>query len=159
MLPALISYTDTPWALLPPGYHDADLAAVAYAYAYNPRRRTLFEGLLAGAKNLVDAGCSRLFLDGSFVTEKPLPGDYDACWDPQGVDATKLDPVFLDFSDQRSAQKKQFLGEYFPSSPDGLLVGRGFLDLFQIDPFSGRRKGLIVLSLRSDPMLQHEVRS
>jgi len=52
--------------------------------------------LVLGA--LTKAGCRRVYLDGSFVTSKPEPGDYDACWDIAGVDVEVPDSVFLDFS-------------------------------------------------------------
>ena len=46
-----------------------------------------------------------MYIDGSFVTVKREPGDYDACWDIDGVNAEALDLVFLDFSGRRAAQK------------------------------------------------------
>lgn len=81
-----------------------------------------------------------LYLDGSFVTSKQIPADFDACWDSAGVDPGLLDPVLLDFSGGRAAQKVKYRGELLPSSV--------FLDFFQIDKQSGRSKGIIVLDLR-----------
>ena len=39
------------------------------------------------------AGCSKVYIDGSFVTVKLEPGDYDACWDIDGVNVEALDSV------------------------------------------------------------------
>jgi len=95
---------------------------------------------------LLKAGCRKIFLDGSFVTEKTNPGDFDACWDCIGVDNAKLNPVFLDFSDGRKKQKKMYQGEFFPThlSADGILP---FLGFFQIDKDSGLAKGIICIKL------------
>ena len=101
------------------------------------------------------AGCQRLYLDGSFVTGKPKPGDYDVCWDPHGVDPRLMDPVFGDFSNKRAAQKAKYGGEFFPSSARVAEVGRTFLEFFQLDKFSGKQKGIILVSLAIDPMLKH----
>ena len=54
------------------------------------------DGLLAACRGLAAAGCTELLLDGSFVTEKPMPGDYDETWEIAGVDVDRVDPVFLD---------------------------------------------------------------
>jgi len=84
------------------------------------------------------------------VTVKNDPGDYDACWDFEGVDLESLDPVFLDFSNSRMAQKQKYLGEFFPAQmPEG-TTGRLFLDFFQTDKESGKRKGIVGLNLQEE---------
>jgi len=76
--------------------------------------------------------CRLVYLDGSFVTTKTHPGDFDACWDIQGVDQEALDPVFWDFSRGRAAQKRRFGGEFFPAQlPEG-ATGRAFAEFFQV---------------------------
>ena len=93
------------------------------------------------------AGCKAIFLDGSFITDKPEPGDFDVCWEPAGVDPAKLDPVFLDFANRRKRQKEKFGGEFFPSGTkaDGAST---FLDFFQTDKDTGNPKGIIKVQLR-----------
>jgi hypothetical protein len=44
------------------------------------------------------AGCGRAWIDGSFVTSKRHPGDIDACYDPIGVDRSRLHPALLDLA-------------------------------------------------------------
>jgi hypothetical protein len=85
-----------------------------------------------------------VFLDGSYVTDKPFPGDFDACWDPIGVDPTMLDPVLLDFANGRRRQKETFGGELFPSKPgpDGIMP---LVSFFTVDRETGRRKGVVRL--------------
>lgn len=152
MIPSLISIVGAPWDVLPPGQHTATLRAIEEAFATNDRRRKLFGGLIHAARSLKYAGCGRLFLDGSFVTAKPIPGDYDACWDPTGVDPKRLDPVFRDFNYQRYAQKKKFSGEFFPST----MMNRPtqpFLEFFQIEKFTGKKKGILLIELSNDEAL------
>src|SRR5258708_1406081 len=136
MIPDLVSVVGCPWDVLPPGIHTAILAEVERAFAINRRRQKLFEGLLVASASLRSAGCNRIFLDGSYVTGKPIPGDYDACWDPLGIDPKKLDPVFRDFSNQRQAQKQKFGGEFFPSTMLN-LPNQPFVVFFQIERFTG----------------------
>jgi hypothetical protein len=94
------------------------------------------------------AGCTQVYLDGSFVTSKLEPGDFDACWAIEGVDPDRPDPVFLDFSNSRARQKRRFLGEFFPAElPEG-ATGRTFLEFFQTDKETGDRKGILVIVLR-----------
>ena len=93
------------------------------------------------------AGCSIVYLDGSYITSKPSPLDFDVCWDPIGVDPTKLDPVLLDFSNKRNNQKLKYGGEFFPSSSkaDG---SHTFVDFFRMDKESGKEKGIIRIQLQ-----------
>ncbi len=150
MIPKLVSISGSPWDVLPPGVHPATLQEVELAFGYNQRRRVLLAGLIEGAAALAKAGCSTIFLDGSFVTAKPVPGDYDACWDPAGVVGSILDPVFGDFSDGRAHQKARFGGEYFPSSIVENGSGRTFLDFFQVEKHTGGRKGILTISVMTD---------
>ena len=41
----------------------------------------LATGLRATVENLSDAGCRTVYLDGSFVTSRTMPNDFDACWE------------------------------------------------------------------------------
>jgi hypothetical protein len=157
MIPALVTLPGSPWTVLPPGEHAASLEDVATAFATNSWRRELFDGLVVAAGKLRLAGCSIIYLDGSYVTGKPIPGDFDACWDPSGVDPTKLDPVFLEFANGRAAQKAAFKGEFFPSSMMCADVGQTFVDFFRLDRFTGKQKGIISIPLSADPLLSRKV--
>ena len=88
-----------------------------------------------------------VYVDGSFVTNKERPGDFDACWDVEGVDPERLDPVFLDFSDGRTAQKRRFGGEFFPAQLPKGVTGRTFLAFFQAERRTGRRKGIVAVRI------------
>lgn len=89
----------------------------------------------------------------SFVTRKKTPGDFDACWNIEGVDIDELDriePVLLTFDNGRAAQKAKFGGEFFPAQTPAEWTPpfRIFLDFFQTDKGTGNRKGIIELDLR-----------
>jgi len=89
-----------------------------------------------------------MYLDGSFVTEKPKPNDFDGCWDPTNVVADLLDPVLLDFSNGRAAQKEKYRGEMFIAS--GLNGGaEPFLEFFQKEKLTGQAKGILGIDLKS----------
>jgi len=131
--------------LLPKGIHRSDWREIVKRFGGNRQRRQLLRGLREALELLREAGCPRVYLDGSFVTNKESPDDVDVCWDIDGVDPMLLDSVFFDFADGRAAQKERFGGEFFPAQAPQRL--KTFLDFFQIDKESGRPKGIIELSL------------
>jgi hypothetical protein len=156
VIPPLTTLSGAPWPVLPPGIHFARLIEIRGRFATNPRRRELFAGLLEGLALLQRAGCGVAYLDGSFVSGKEYPGDFDACWDHAGVEGKGLDPVFLDFSDRRAAQKARFMGEFFP-----LSLGRDgatFLDFFQVEKATGGQKGIIGVRLTGEQLLIGQVK-
>jgi hypothetical protein len=130
---------------LPKGIHWSTLAEIEVRYALNDHRRRLMGGLRNGLLALVAAGCRKVYVDGSFVTNKEFPGDYDICWEVTGVRASELDRVFLDFTNKRAAQKAKFLGEFFPAYAKAELKSpyRTFLEFFQSDKDTGDAKGIV----------------
>ncbi len=104
-------------------------------------------GFRAALANLKDAGCRTVYLNGSFVTSKTHPNDYDAYWEEAGVDPTALDPVLLTFDVGRATQKAKYLGELFPASIIADAEGLSFLEFFQTDKETGRPKGIIAMDL------------
>jgi hypothetical protein len=147
MIPDFIDLgSPVPWPVLPPGIHDATLAEVSARFATTPHRAWLYGGFLRVVENLEAAGCRTVFLDGSFITAKPHPGDFDGCWNLTGVDPLKLDPVLLDFNNKRAAQKAKYLGEMFlvelPHDP-------GLLGFFQTEKFTDRPKGIVRITLNA----------
>jgi hypothetical protein len=116
VIPNLIDLINSPWKVLPQGIHNATLVEVEAMYATTPYRRELFNGLVLAAIALAASGCPSLYLDGSYVTGKPKPSDFDGCWDPAGVNPALLDPVLLDFSNKRQNQKNKYKGGALPFS-------------------------------------------
>ena len=136
---------------LPEGVHDATWDEIIDRFGTNERRRELLEGLRQALDSLRAAGCLRAYLDGSFVTTKEEPGDFDACWEAAGADPDQLDPVLLTFADRRAAQRARFGGELFPADWEADPHGTRFLDYFQQDNVTGERKGIVALDLEGLP--------
>jgi hypothetical protein len=133
--------------LLPPGIHQAGWPEFMQLFAFNPHRKWLTQGLARALQALRYAGSEIAYVDGSFVTVKQAPSDYDVCWSVRNVDVAKLDPVLLDFSCGRAAMKAKYLGDLFPAEFREGASGRTFLDFFQIDKQSGAAKGIVSIDL------------
>ena len=136
---------------LPPGIHQADWQEFVQRFGTTPYRLALIAGLKRALNALKRASCKMVYIDGSFVTTKQIPGDYDACYSVDGLDLQQLDPVLQDFSNGRAAQKNKYLGELFPAElPEG-ISGLTFLEFFQIDKETTELKGVVALDLRTLP--------
>jgi hypothetical protein len=133
---------------LPTGIHQASWLEVESKLAFNERRQELLQGMKRACEPLKMVGCQRIFIGGSFATNKEFPGDFDICWQDDTVDFLQLqnlDPVLLDFKNKRAAQKAKYGGELFPASigADGY---RTYLEFFQIDR-NGDAKGIVAIDL------------
>ena len=145
MLPAF----DPSTSYLPPGVHQASWCETTARFGTNSHRLRLLGGLLAALRILANAGCQAVVLDGSFISEKDLPEDYDACWYTNGVDPSLIDPVLLDPSNARAAMKSKYLGELFPASALA-TPSQAYIDFFMTDR-NGVPKGVVQINLRSLP--------
>jgi hypothetical protein len=148
MIPQFIKIDILPWQILPSGIHVTTMEEVKDRFANNMKRRMLFTGLEKGIAAFAKAGCSQIFLDGSYVTSKSDPNDYDVCWDEIGVQEEILDPIFFIFDNKREAQKNKYLGEYFPMNSPATSAGIKFIDFFQIEKHTGLPKGILNIKLR-----------
>ncbi len=133
---------------LPPGIHDFSWQDFCERFGYTAHRKSLLDGLASALKDLSFAGCKIVYIDGSFVTNKEVPGDYDLCWSIDSVVPEKLNPVFLNFSPPgRTKMKDQYKGDLFPAEiPEG-VCGKAFLDFFQTDKNTGEPKGIVSLEI------------
>lgn len=138
-----------PGGNLPPGIHWAIWGELHERFGTTPWRRQLLVGLRLAVENLRQAGCLTAYVDGSFVSSKSEPGDFDACWEEADVDLERLDPILLTFADGRSDQKAKYGGELFPASAIAGFEEGVFLDFFQTDKDTGARKGIVALDLRN----------
>ena len=139
--------------------HRLAICLRAYTTHYGARlgrasARTDTEAVLSAASCLrcriwSEPAASSVLLDGSFVTQKDLPEDYDGTWDTTGVDPYRLDPVLLDFSNARAAMKSKYLGELFPATATA-APGVLYRDFFMKDR-NGVPKGVVNIDLRSLP--------
>ena len=144
VIPELIDFGG-PWNLLPPGIHSASFSEIETVFAFNSHRSRLFEGFRRACIHLRHAGCRLLYLDGSFVSNKELPGDYDVCWVSNGIKIDLLDPVFTNYDDT-APQKAKYGGEFFVTLHQP-FAGTFFLEYFQKDKQTDKKKGILSVSL------------
>lgn len=132
---------------LPPGIHWATWEEINLRYGINDTRRKQLQGLKAAIDELKRCGCKTLLLDGSFVTNKEITGDYDALWLREGVNFSMLDPVIKDIKYPRTAQKNKYDRELISIFAAHFLLNRGLVDFFQKDR-DNNPKGIIAIDLR-----------
>ena len=130
---------------LPGGEHEATFQEIARVYgALNDRRKYLMDGLHQAALNLSLAGVKKIWVNGSFITNKAEPNDIDGCWEyTSSVDIEKLDPVFLN---SRQMMKDKYGLDFFISNYIELDSGLPFPKFFQVNR-NGQPKGIILLRL------------
>lgn len=136
---------------LPPGVHYATWTEIVTRYATSVRRRELLDGFLDALRSLKIAGCRTAYLDGSFVTSKNHPGDFDACWESSDVVPNRLDLELQDFSNKRTVQKARCGGELHPANWAADPDGTTYLEYFQRDPITKQPKGIITIDLTGLP--------
>ncbi|HEU4470715.1 MAG TPA: hypothetical protein VFR58_06520 [Flavisolibacter sp.] len=143
MIPNFIVIPGAPWPVLPPGIHNATIDEVRIRYATSPHRVHLYNGLIAGLDNIFGSGCVQIYLNGSFITAKPKPKDYEVAWDPRFVNPASLDSLFLEFWRGTVEQARKYGGEYFPSHIIEAKSAKKFIDFFQQEKHTGQPKGII----------------
>jgi hypothetical protein len=136
---------------LPEGIWKATIEEVRERFGKNPtRRRMQFEFLIDAIGILKAMGCTTLFLDGSYVAHKFLPGDFDALVlsaEGGGEAITKIKEKLIHVS-------KQYKGEIYCAEDlayDKYLKKTvTYLELFQTE-YENRseliRKGIIKIHL------------
>jgi hypothetical protein len=94
----LIPAFDPETGALPPGDHRATLDEIRRRLGFTPRRRWLLKGLRAAVEAFWAAGIEEIYVDGSFCTDKPDPGDIDGYWvEPDEAVYERIDPYWVDF--------------------------------------------------------------
>jgi Family of unknown function (DUF6932) len=133
---------------LPPGMHTATFSEVVERFGTNEHRRKLLAGMEEALVALKKAGCLAVYLDGSFVTTKERPGDYDCCWEPMYVNPELLDNILRDCSRAGIARQKfRYGGEFYPAPTIEKNSQRSFKSFFQTDAETGKQKGIVVIDI------------
>jgi hypothetical protein len=135
--------------ILPPGIHPTSWEEFVKRYGVNHKRKIQLNGLHKALEQFEQAGCTCIYIDGSFVTNKKNPGDFDALYELDEVNDQNIDSILLDSTlIGRDKQKKYYEGEFFPAytkaAPDGTI----YLNYFQKDKKTGDPKGIIKINLR-----------
>ena len=150
MIPQLLSQRGHSAHVLPKGLHYVTFREFRDGFATNAHRQWLFEGFRLACRDLRAAGCSKIFVGGSYVTSKEFPGDYDACWDPVGVSGT-LDPLIYD-ENFRIERREKYRGDLLIGDCDAGPSGANFRFLSK-DRVSGEERGMIGIKLRMVELL------
>lgn len=133
---------------LPPGVHFCEWEEFVDRFGTTDLRLRLMRGLQMAMQQLKAAGCRTIYINGSFVTSKSDPGDFDACWDWEDVDINYLRreaPKLLNFYD-RAGQKSKYKGEIFRADQPVGDYGLISLEFFQRDR-NLNAKGIIAIDL------------
>ncbi len=100
-------------------------------FSFSPKRKELLDGLEQVLEILREIENIRIYIDGSFVTSKLEPGDWDACFDclPSQIDVLKEKYPLFDIKEQ----KKLYGGElYFANTCTDAGRSVSFLNFFQL---------------------------
>lgn len=137
---------------LPEGIHTLSWKEFETSFGFSPKRKELLESLFQVINILKLCGCEAIYIDGSFVTSKLEPNDWDACFkgDIQSLKTLqKQEPclVLTDDNTLREKQKQKFKGElFYYSLYAGLNIS--YLDFFQrIKGVKAKKKGIIKINL------------
>jgi hypothetical protein len=133
---------------LPPGFHQATWQEIVEKYGHTANRKKMLEGLKRALGNLKQAGCECAYLDGSFITSKRKPGDFDLCWEVDGVDGELLDPILRDreyLLTPRAEQRSRYFGDILPTRKHPKEWD--LLSFFQFDKHTNQQKGIIVITM------------
>jgi len=138
---------------LPPGIYLATILEVEEVFGQSSERR---KKLMAGLKTVIsifkNAGVRKVYLDGSFTTNKVEPADIDGCWSMIGVNLNKLDKRFWDFKNLEDLEKnrndlKKLFGIDFYIMGDLESESRRPFPLFFQRNLIGEPKGIIQIEL------------
>ena len=124
--------------------HKATWEEFQLRFGGNEHRGKLLKGLKSALTNLKEAGCARVYIDGSFITNKEKPNDWDGCWEMEGVDFELIDSVIIDADFFPDRMKEKYQGDLFPQNLK--LPGGNYLRFFQSDR-TGFKKGIVEIDL------------
>lgn len=97
-----------------------------------------------------NCGIKRVYVDGSFVTDKDRPGDIDGCYDiPLGATDASLRPMYpiWPWNPANRAMSKTMFGiELAPSRFPATTTGQPYLEFFQKDR-EGNPRGVVLIEL------------
>ncbi len=131
---------------LPKGIYKSTWDEFCIRFGTNKIRKQLLDGLKKLIIELSKAGCSAVYVDGSFVTKKELPNDYDLCWKMDKVFIERLDPILLNYTDAgKEKMMDKYLGDIRGAEFSVRETGNTYLHFFQHDR-NGNAKGIIEIN-------------
>lgn len=144
---------------LPPGIYTLTWTEVCERFGWNLHRKKLLEGLKRGLEDLKACGCLKVYLDGSFISQRDRPKDFDICYEEEGMDFEKLSDEYEEltvFKNKRKLQKSKYGGEFLRANDEacGNLTFKDFFQLIKdpVDPDTinfYHKKGIISINLET----------
>lgn len=142
--------------LLPEGIHTTTWQHFCTRYGTGPKRKALLENIKEVILILKQVECQYFYIDGSFVTNKRRPDDFDACWDPTGVNkklfgeiAPELKNYPRPFSKLVDCKQKYKGDVYIATLTFNESPNISCLQFFQVDKQTKEKKGIIKLDLQT----------
>lgn len=135
---------------LPAGIYEASFEEVKVRFGLSRQRQKLLMSMQYLLHQCNQLNCDILYLDGSFISSKLNPKDYDACWDTTHENREWVLNNVADTSlnSDSETQKEYFGGEIYPAFVKApLLPELTILEYFQRTK-EGEAKGIIMLKLQ-----------
>ena len=121
---------------LPEGVHDCTLPEIGERFGWNDHRQKLVDGLIACVQNEIRPDFQQpVLVDGSFVTDKPEPGDVDIALDFQDASDEVKWQGFLFFSNEKTRIDKKYGVDLWVRIPN---LTKDFSTFFQ---YLGEKRG------------------
>ncbi len=136
---------------LPLGVHFCEWEEVVERFGINQKRLRLIQVLRMAMEELKYSGCQTIYINGSFISSKENPGDFDMCWEESGININYLKtiaPTLYNFGLRRTEQKNKYRGEIFPANYPANETGILYIDFFQFDTRTNIFKGIIAIDLK-----------
>ena len=116
---------------LDPGIHKMTWEEFYAFFSFSERRIELLKGLEKVVAILREIGATHIYIDGSFVTNKLDPKDWDACYDCPLSQLDKLARIYPFHS--KEEQKRLYKGELYFAGHSPFFINRdvSYLDFFQ----------------------------
>ena len=133
--------------VLPPGLHRATMSEIRRRFGNDAGvRARLMKGFEAVVRMARKTGASKLYLDGSFVTDKKAPGDWDAVLVlPAGARISSKEAQVLA---DREALKKRHGGDLFTVMQEDEEIIVHYVEGVFAHDREGRPKGLLIVDLK-----------
>ena len=142
---------------LPPGEpYEAAWGEIVERLTWTKQRQFLLERLLVVLVELRAYGCRWFYLDGSFVSDKDEPGDWDGCWEMEGVNAVllnEINPALYGDRLWRSRFREQYHGDIFRVRAGGYRSDQKSMLLYFQQDRNGNPKGILKIDLETVPWL------
>lgn len=132
---------------LPVGIYKMGWDEFVTKFSFTSIRELQIKGLIKAIPKFKAAGASHLYIDGSFITKKYNPSDYDVLYDITEIDLEILDPILKDASSAgRKTQKVHYRGEFVPltNQANDYMT---YWQFYQVSKSSGNAKGIIVIDI------------